>query len=220
MNQQKVWDKIAPFWNKYKVERGIKNTSLIDEFIEEKDNNILDLGCGSGRNFIKIKGFKGTIYGVDFSEQMLKFAKKNSEKIGINVKLTKANVWDIPFKDNFFDKVIFMATLHCIKGKQKRIKTLKEIYRVLKQKGRMLITIWNKKSKRWKNKGKEITARWTVENVDEDVNTNSLDAEKVERYYYLYDYDELKQELENIGFKIIKHNFVESARNIILIAEK
>ena len=29
-----------------------------------------------------------------------------------------------------------------------------------------------------------------------------------------------KQELENIGFKIIKHNFVESARNIVLIAEK
>jgi len=208
MKQEKVWDEIAPLWNEYKVEKAVRKTGLIDEFVEKKDKKVLDLGCGSGRNFFKIEGFDGIIYGVDFSKEMLKLAEKNAEKLDIKVELIRANVYDLPFENNFFDKVIFFATLHCIKGKEKRIKTLNELYRVLKPKGQALITVWNKSSKRWKNKSKEIKAGWAIKN------------KRVERYYYLYDYDELKGELESVGFKIVRHNFVESARNIILIVEK
>jgi len=128
----------------------------------------------------------------------------------VKVELIKSNIWDLPFENNFFDKVIFMATLHCIKDKEKRIKSLKEVYRVLKPKGKVLITIWNKSNKRWKNKNKEIKVGWNVKSKEK----------RVERDYYLYDYDELEKELKETEFKIIKHNFIEGSRNIILIAEK
>ena len=45
-NQQKVWDEIAPFWNKYKTESFGRKTGIVDEFIEENDERVLDLGCG------------------------------------------------------------------------------------------------------------------------------------------------------------------------------
>ena len=139
---------------------------------------------------------------------MLEYAEENAEKLGIKVILKKVNVWETGFEDNFFDKAIFIATLHCVVGEKQRKQAIKEIYRILKPKGRAIITVWNKNAKRWKNKPKEKIVSWKL-----DENT------KVNRYYYLYDQGELIKELENAGFKIIKKNR-EEARNIVLEVEK
>ena len=133
----------------------------------------------------------------------------NLEKKGIKVILTKSKAEKIPFEDNFFDKTIFIATLHCIKGKQNRKKVLKEIYRALKPNGKVLITAWNKNSKRWKNKPKETKVSWNIK-----------ENEKIFRYYYLYSYEELKKELEKTGFKVTEINKINDARNIVMIGEK
>src|SRR3989344_1277933 len=135
-------------------------------------------------------------------------AEETSEKLGIKVVLKKANVWETGFEDNFFDKAIFSATLHCVEGEKERKQAIKELYRVLKPKGKAIITVWNKDAKRWKNKPKEKIVSWKL---DEET--------KVNRYYYLYDQGELIKEFEYMGFKIIKKNR-EEARNIILEIEK
>ena len=69
MDQEQVWDEIAPKWNEYKKNRfsdgsPVKDFDLLDGFVDGSEKRILDLGCGSGRNFFK---FSGVIYGVDFS---------------------------------------------------------------------------------------------------------------------------------------------------------
>ena len=207
ISQEQVWDKIAPFWNKYKSEPKLRyKPSLLNDFIKKTDKKVLDLGCGSGRNFFK---FNGIIYGIDFSAEQLKYAEENAQKKGIKVILTKSKAEKIPFEDNFFDKTIFIATLHCIKGKQNRKKVLKEIYRALKPNGKVLITAWNKNSKRWKNKPKETKVSWNIK-----------ENEKIFRYYYLYSYEELKKELEKTGFKVTEINKIDNARNIVMIGEK
>ncbi|MBS3092123.1 class I SAM-dependent methyltransferase [Candidatus Pacearchaeota archaeon] len=208
--QEQVWDEIAHLWNKNKVHPLGMKDSIIKDFLNDKDEKVLDLGCGSGRNFVSLKDarFKGVIYGVDFSASMLEYAEENAEKLGIKVILKKVNVWETGFEDNFFDKAIFIATLHCVVGEKQRKQAIKEIYRILKPKGRAIITVWNKNAKRWKNKPKEKIVSWKL-----DENT------KVNRYYYLYDQGELIKELENAGFKIIKKNR-EEARNIVLEVEK
>ncbi len=210
--QEQVWNKIAELWNKNKIIPLGAKDSIIKDFINtEKDKKILDLGCGSGRNFISLKdaGFNGIIYGVDFSEKMLYFAKENTKKLEIKVILTKTKVNELPFEDDFFDKAIFIATLHCVETDKERKKALEELYRVLKKDGRAIITCWNKNAKRWKNKSKERYVSWDL----------GEDGKKVSRYYYLYDQDELIKELENVGFKIVKKNR-EEARNIVLEVEK
>lgn len=210
-SQEKVWDEIAPLWNKYKKSPfGKENDKpkIVEDFISnitKDDEKILDLGCGSGRNFYKNNGI---IYGVDFSSEMLKLAEENAEKLGIKVVLKKAKADKLPLENNFFDKVLFIATLHCIESEKERKEAIKEIYRVLKPEGKALITVWNKKNKRWKNKPKEKIVSWNV------------GGKKVMRYYYLYDFEELKGLLEEAGFKILWNNFTELARNIIVVAGK
>jgi len=200
MNQQKVWDKIAVKWNEYKVKRN----NLADKFLKGKNTKkVLDLGCGSGRNFIKTNA---TIYAVDFSREMLKFAKQKADKLKINAKLVHAKSTKLPFKDNFFDSAIAVAVFHCIRWKYMRKKAIREFYRVLKPQGQALVTVWDKNAKRFRNKPKNFKVPWTI------------NGKKIYRYYYLYDKDEFKKELENVGFKIVKK--IETSSNIILIVEK
>jgi len=200
-NQENVWDEIAPLWNEYKKERN----TLIDEFLKDvkKDEKILDLGCGSGRNFIKTKGI---IYAVDFSDEMLKLAKEKADKLGIKIETIKAGAEKLPFEDDFFEHCLAVAVFHCIAEKKNRKKALKELYRVMKPKSQAFVTVWDKSAERFRNKEKDMKVSWNV------------NGEKIFRYYYLYNYNEFKKELEELGFKIIKR--FETRANIIVVAGK
>ncbi len=204
MEQEKVWDEIAGLWNEYKQKPFGVEGDLVEGFIEKGDR-VLDLGCGSGRNFFK---FGGELYGVDFSSEMLKYARANADAFGIDVKLFKSNFWELDFSEGFFDKVVFVASFHCVEGKEKRIESLKEIYRVLRSGGKLLLTVWNKNSDRWKNKPKEKMVSWEVGD------------KKVMRYYYLYDYGELVSELEGVGFRVLDRRGGDGSRNIVLVCGK
>ncbi len=197
MNQEKIWDEISPQWQKYKTQ----SPEFIKKFLKNKIGKILDHGCGSGRNFTKTNG---QIIAVDFSQKMLDQAKEKAEKL--NIKLIKANAIKLPFKDNFFDAAISIATFHCIKEKSKREKAIRELYRVLKPKSQALISVWDKEARRFRNKSKNIKVPWTINN------------EKIYRDYYLYDYEEFKNILEKTGFKILKR--IETRANIIVVVGK
>ena len=69
MNQEKVWNTIAEKWAEYRK----KPVPEVIKFLKNKSGKILDLGCGSGRHFLSGK----KIYGIDFSDKMLKLAEKN-----------------------------------------------------------------------------------------------------------------------------------------------
>lgn len=198
-NQEEVWDNIAEEWNKVKR----KQYPDFKEFIKNKKGKILDLGCGSGRNLINKKNLE--FYEVDFSKNMLKFAKEKSKKENINAKFFISDLTELPFQKNFFDTAIFISVLHCINSNQKREQSLKELYRVLKPKAQVMISVWSRNNRRIKNKPKQSMIPWTVNN------------KKYFRYYYIYDKQELQALLKKIGFKIIK-NWEDN--NIVFIAEK
>jgi len=185
MNQKKVWDRISVEWQKYRKKQFLD----YNEFIKSKKGKILDLGCGSGRNFIKSGNLQ--FYGIDFSEEMLKYAEKNAKQKKIKIVLKKAEATKIPFEDNFFDSAIFIAVLHCISTEKKREKSLKELYRVLKPGAEAMITVWSSNHEKIKNKPKESKISWTI------------GGKKYYRYYYIYEKEELEEQLRGAGFEII-----------------
>ena len=199
INQQQVWEKIAKPWQKFRN----KPFPIVIEFLKNKTGKILDLGCGSGRHFLKLKNLK--IYGVDFSDEMLKLAEKHAKQKNLNIILKKAFSERLPFEDNFFDSAIFIATLHCIRTASARKKALQELFRVLKLKANALITVWSKNQKRVKNKPKECFIPWTV------------NGKKYKRYTYIYDKEELEALLKKIGFRIVKS---WEDKNINVVVEK
>lgn len=199
-NQQKLWDKIAQEWNAYKE----IPSGLGVDFLKNCEGDVLDLGSGSGRNLAKINC--GKMYLVDFSENMLKLAEKKAKKRKIPAEFIVADISKkLPFKNNFFPCALSISTIHCLPPRQHK-KAIKELYRVLKPKGKALIGVWNADSKRFKRKtkkGKEQLIGWT---------------NKGKRYYYLFDEKEIHNLFKKAGFKVLEiHN---SEMMINFIAEK
>ncbi|MEM5809631.1 MAG: class I SAM-dependent methyltransferase [Candidatus Aenigmatarchaeota archaeon] len=76
---------------------------------------------------------------IDISKVAIKKAKKNFP----DKKFEVSNICNLPFKNNCFEYIISTSTLDNIPMKRMKI-ALKEMYRVLKSKGYLLITIDNK----------------------------------------------------------------------------
>ena len=196
MKQEKIWDNIAPEWYEFKT----KPAEHTLKFLKTKTGNVLDLGSGAGRHLIKNKNQK--MYLVDFSEKMIKLAKKRAKEKNINSEFKVANLDKLPFKDNFFDSAIAIASFHCLNPKSQK-KAVKELFRVLKKGGQAEIAVWNKNSKKFKNSPKERYVKWRDKGI---------------RYYYLFDEKEIHNLFKKAGFKIKKK--YKPIRNIIFIVEK
>lgn len=198
MKQQQVWENIAEEWNRFKT---IPAEHVLD-FLKGKKGNILDLGSGSGRHLRKIP--RGKMYLIDFSEKMIKLAKKKAKKNKIKAEFFISDIArkKLPFEDNFFDSALAIAFFHCLKPKSQK-KVAKELFRVLKKGAEAEITVWNKNSKKFKNSPKERHVKW---------------LDKGARYYYLFEPEEIYRLFRQTGFKIVSKQ--EPQRNIIFVVKK
>ena len=143
------------------------------DFIKTVIGRTLDVGCGNG----DITKLLKNAVGIDISEELLEKARKKSKN-----KFIKAKCEDLPFENEEFDNVLLIAVLHNLK-KISRKRCLEEIYRVLKDKGRLFLSVWCKKHWILKKEGKKFVM------VSEECKSgfNYLKwGEKRERYYYFF----------------------------------
>ncbi len=104
-------------------------------FTPLRDSSILDIGCGTGLHLEMYRNFGCSLYGIDTSPSML---EKAEARLGKDVDLRKADATEIPFNSDFFDLVLCMLVLHEMDDNI-RYKVLKEMHRVVKQNGRVLL---------------------------------------------------------------------------------
>ena len=84
------------------------------EFLE-KDNYLLDFGCGSGAITNKLSKAIKSIDAIDISSGMLEFAKKQAEKSSIaNINYIQASIFDERFKEGKYDVILAFNVLHYI----------------------------------------------------------------------------------------------------------
>ncbi len=95
----------------------------------------LDAGCGQGwylkemiKNHYKVKG-------IDESEKQVEYAKSYC---GIN-DIYVGTITNLPFKKDEFDFIYTINVLHHLNSKEEQILALKEFYRILRPKGRLII---------------------------------------------------------------------------------
>ncbi len=152
------------------------------DFVDNVSGRILDLGCGNGNltAYIKDKGLNVT--GVDISQELLDIAKKKCKAEFIRSDMTK-----LPFNNDYFDHILVIASFHHLKDNAESDKALKEIKRVLKPRGHVLMSVWAK----YQGQGNKLV-KW--ENED--------------RYYYFFSKEELIKLIESLGLNVIwfKHS--------------
>ncbi|GAA0126406.1 hypothetical protein UT300019_23090 [Clostridium sp. CTA-19] len=99
-------------------------------------SQILDIGCGMGREAFCLydRGFR--ITAIDISEKVIEPAKKIALESKRDIEFLLTNGLDLPFESNTFDVVIIWSqTFGLLYDEDNKIHILKECSRVLKSNG-------------------------------------------------------------------------------------
>ena len=205
MDQESIWDNVSDQWHHFRQSK-FKPVYDFIKIYKLRKGKILEIGCGNARNLIPFASKNFDCYGLDFSQKMLDKAKENAAKNQVKLKLFKSDMAHLPFKNEYFDYILFPSTLHHADTEEKRILSLQEAYRVLKKNGLLLLTVWNKLQFRFLFSPKNVTVPWHIH------------EKRYDRFYHLFDYLELKQLIKKFHFKILKSNIF--SKNLILILKK
>ena len=104
-------------------------------------DTVIDLGSGAGNDaFIarRFVGESGKVMGIDFTEAMIKRARANAERLGLNnVEFRQGDIEDMPVTSNKADVIVSNCVLNLVPNKHK---VISEIYRVLKPGGHFSIS--------------------------------------------------------------------------------
>ena len=106
------------------------------------DDTILDLCCGQGRHALEItkRGFK--VEGLDRSRYLIQKAKASAKKENLNVKFKEGDARKLPFPPDGFEVVMMLGnSFGYFETVQDDLRILKEIFRVLKPWGRLLLDV-------------------------------------------------------------------------------
>jgi len=230
--QKQTWNNLAGDWYELK-NNPIKNVMI---FLSKQQGKILDLGSGAGRHLTKIKN--GKMYLVDFSDEMIKFARKKAAQKNIPAKFFVAEISELPFENNFSDEMIKFARK---KAAQKNIPAKFFVAEISElpfennffDSAIAISSIHCEKNSTKREKAvKELyrvlkpktKAYITFYNKDSKQFRNSGKEKfirwknKETRYYYIFDEEEAHELFKKSGFKIIKT--FDKIRSIEFIVEK
>jgi len=201
---EETWNAIAQSFDKTRRKPWVECIDFIDSL--PKTSIIGDVGSGNGRHLIPCAKHCRKVVAFDISQELLKITEKKLKENNLkNAVLLHSNIVKIPVKKDTFDSLIFIASLHNIKGRNNRVDSLKEITRILKKDGEALISVWS----RWQdNYRKQFFKKWFAQKNNAefgDINIrwrqHGLD---IPRFYHLYSKREFISDLKSAGLNILE----------------
>ena len=109
--------------------RALELKYFLDLIGKQEKENVLELGCSSGF----LTKYLGKVTAIDTSEGMLETARKKNPL----AKCIPADMFELPFKDGLFDKVVTMRVWNHLNEADLR-KAIRESRRVLKKRGYLI----------------------------------------------------------------------------------
>jgi len=214
--RRRIWDIVVNF--------------LSDEY--PKRFVVADIGCGKGSACIKFLSLnaKGICIGLDLSPSMLFEGLKDIRRQTFEhrVMLIGGDMAYLPLRDNSFDKVISISSLHHIINRSERLRALMEFKRILRVGGKVLITVWGRYQL---NILRSALAQLYLYFIGAkgspwDI---TLCSKSGCRDYHFYSLRELVKEVRDAGLKILssgvyipggKKAFTRNTRNYYILAAK
>lgn len=181
------------------------------------EDRILDLCCGQGRHSLEMarRGFQ--VEGLDRSHYLIQKAKADARKEGLKVRFREGDARKLPYPADTFDAVMVMGnSFGYFETMQDDAQVLKEIFRVLKPWGRLLIDVadgdylrrnFQERSWEWINKnlfvcrerslsanGNRLISREVITHVEKGVIADQFYAER------LYSAQTIQELLASAGY--------------------
>ncbi len=132
MSVKEVYDSIAKEFDRTRRTVWTHVAKFLDSV--EKDSLVLDNGCGNGKNMLYRKDL--FCVGIDISKGQVDVCR------GKKLKVVEGSMVSLPFEDETFEAILCTASYHHLQKDTERQQALAEMYRCLKSKGRVLLTVW------------------------------------------------------------------------------
>ncbi len=148
--------------------------SALEKF---KPHNLLDVGCGNGQRTIKFsKDVSGTTIGIDYTENMIRFAKKYETS---TLQFKVANVLEKPPFNEKFDCVASCRCLINLENMENVLSALQYFYEILNPEGILIMCEVSAQGHDRLNKLRKSVGLKPIETVWHNIN---LDEEVVFKY--------------------------------------
>ncbi len=157
---------------------------ILPYFENYSELNILDLGCGVGRNCIEIARRYSEICRIDCVD-ILEFAidklYRNAEEYGIekNICGIVQSIEDYSIEENSYDFIIAVSALEHVDTKETFIEKLREIKRGIRGHGVVCLVINSSVVEHDKSSGKEIPAQF-------EINLETEELKNILLYFFGY----------------------------------
>lgn len=187
---------------------------MISEEGLSENSTILDVGCGPGELIIDLSKKFNSIIGIDISDEMIRIAveKKNeSDMNGKSIAFTTGDIEKLDFQDNYFDVAICSGVVEYLENDDLWVK---EIKRVLKTGGLLIVNVTNKYAvRRWTmplfTTIKYLPGVYFILNF---IKTKLFAKEKLNRFPFrprVHSPSEFDDFLKSNGFEKISHNYFD-----------
>jgi ubiquinone/menaquinone biosynthesis C-methylase UbiE len=162
-------------------------------FVEPRDfETVLDAGCGTGANILRLHSRVRKIIGVDYAWGSMERCRRRiqaHDTSGVNLCL--ASVTALPLSDRSVDKVLCLSVLQYLNDAEVR-ETLREFARVLGVGGVMVLHVKNLASLYW-------STLWVAKKVKRLLRRDT-------EMYYLRSFAWYKRELATVNCRIAHYN--------------
>ncbi|XP_071644323.1 uncharacterized protein Fid [Temnothorax longispinosus] len=131
-----------------------KHWPRVYQFLQELEPGALvcDIGCGNGKYLsVNHSVFK---IGVDRCKRFTDIAREKENEVLICDNLA------LPFREESFDAVLSIAVVHHFATTERRVHALKELARVLRIGGRLVISVWAMEQKHRKFESQDVLIPW------------------------------------------------------------
>ena len=137
---------LTPFYDtavRLTTREKIFKKALVEQAKIKANHRVLDLACGTGTLSILIRQMQPQteVVGVDGDAKILEIAKTKAKESGIEIQFDKGMSFDLPYRDESFDRVVSSLFFHHL-TRENKLKTLREVNRVLKSNGEFHIADW------------------------------------------------------------------------------
>ncbi|EDW15191.2 uncharacterized protein LOC6573664 [Drosophila mojavensis] len=119
----------------------------------EPGSVVCDVGCGSGRYLTQCNPAICTI-GVDRCYRLSKVAHEKGGEVALCDNL------ELPFRDDSFDAVLSLAVVHHFATTERRVRALRELARILRVGGRVVITVWALEQRHRRFESQDVLIPW------------------------------------------------------------
>ncbi|MDO8240415.1 MAG: class I SAM-dependent methyltransferase [Candidatus Moranbacteria bacterium] len=196
--------------------------SFIKDVVSE-ESKILDFGCGNGRLLEILQEKNPQYFGVDISQKLIDLAKQKYPQFAQNFSKISGQP-SLAFPDEFFNNIVSVAVFHHFPDQKFRLAMAKELFRVTKPGGKIVVTVWNlwqEKYKKyvWKNRIRKVFFLSQLDWSDCEIPFKNNKGEVFTRFHHAYTKKDLANLFSQAGFEIEKVEVVNN-KNLVLVGKR